>query len=116
MRARPNISEFEDLRDIVEHRSTPAMCSAAGRQALAITTTKYEGGLLLSWNDGNTFRRFQQFLGNALVGRSHDLVEDLSSSLNAPCVSGAIRRRSGQDKTRPAIETINKFLCMIFLF
>ena len=83
-----------------KHRSTPAMGSAAGRQSLAVAAAKYEGGLLLSWNDGNAFRRFQQFLGNALVRRSHDLLEDLGSFLNAPNVIAAIRRQSGQDQTQ----------------
>ena len=45
------------------------MGGSAGRQALAVVATKYEGGFLFSRNDGKAFRRFQQFLGNALIWR-----------------------------------------------
>jgi hypothetical protein len=38
-------------------------------------------------------------LGNAFVGRCHDLVENLSRLLNTPNVIIAIRRQSGQDQT-----------------
>ena len=44
------------------------MAGAAGRQSLAVVAAEYEGSLFLSWNDGNAFRRFQQFLRNALSG------------------------------------------------
>src|ERR1035441_259939 len=62
--------------DSHKHRSTPAIASAAGRQPPAVVAAKYEGKLLLSRNDGNALRLFQQVTGNALVGRCHDLVED----------------------------------------
>ena len=71
------------------------MGGATGRQSLAVATAEYKGGLLLSWNDGNAFRLFQQVPGDALVGRSHDLLKDLGSFLNAPKVIIAIRRQSG---------------------
>jgi len=76
------------------------MRSAAGRQFLAVVAVEHERELFLSWNDGDAFRRFQEFLWNALVGSVHDLLEVLGRVLNTPNVITAVRHQSGQDQAQ----------------
>ena len=64
-----------------KQRRTPTMPSAASCQSAAVAAAEYEGKLHVSWDDGDTFCRIQQVLGNALIRRLHDPVENAGVKL-----------------------------------
>src|SRR5665213_3781696 len=88
-----NLEAEAPASDSHKHRSAPAVGGAAGRQALAVGASEYKRGFLLAWNDRDALRLFQKLTGDALLGRSHDLLEDLSRFLNSPGVVAAVRRQ-----------------------
>ena len=59
------------------------MRRATSNNSATVATTKDEGKLLISRDDGDTLRRIQQIVGYAFIGCIHDLPEDLGCLLHA---------------------------------
>src|ERR1700683_1292474 len=74
-----------------KHGSAPAMPGATGCDSPAVVAAEYKGELHFSWNDGDTFRRCQQILWNALIWSAHDLLEDLGSFVGSASIFLAVR-------------------------
>jgi hypothetical protein len=74
-----------------KHGGAPAMPGATGCQSPAVAAAEYKGELHVSWNDGDTFRRFQQILRNALIRGVHDFLENLGSFVGALNIILAVR-------------------------
>src|SRR5579864_1546232 len=60
-----------------ERRGAPSVLSLAGGHAFAMAATQNESAFQHIGYHGNAFRVFKDFLGNALVRGSHDVVHDL---------------------------------------
>ena len=86
----PDLITHASAVNSYKHGSAPAMPGTTGCQSPAVAAAEYKGELHFPWNDGDTLRRFQQILRDALI-RVHDLLEDLGSSVGALNVILAVR-------------------------
>ncbi len=67
------------------------MPGTASYQSASVVAAEYKGKLLVTWDDGDTFRGFEKLIRNPFIRCVHDLPKDLGSFVHAVNVIFAIR-------------------------
>ena len=109
-----NLVSHASSLDGEEHRSAPSVRRAAGDDSATVATAKDEGELLISRDNGNAFRRIQQIVRDALIGRIHNLLEDLGRLLYAITIVLEVRIRTIGAATKRMVEKIRRCLTIDF--
>jgi len=84
--------------ELDECGSAPAMAGAAGDDTLTILGADEKGALLESGNDGDAGRMHRDAIGNAAIGRGHQLVENFVGGLDALVKLGLIGGMRGEGR------------------
>ena len=82
------------------------MPGATGCRVPAVVAAEYKGELLVPWNDGDTFRRFQEILRDTPIRGVHDLLEDLGSLVGAIHIILAVEATAVRVASRASVATI----------
>ena len=73
-----------------KYGGAPALGGAANYQTLSVVPADKKGKLLFGRYNANALSGVQQVLGNSPVGRSHDLLKNLSGFLDAVDVVSSV--------------------------
>lgn len=95
-RGAANLKTETSAADGEKNGSAPAIVRATGGQTFSVAGAENEGGLQFAWNDGDAFRGFEQFIGNALVRCLHELMKNVAGDPDAGDVIAAIISAGGR--------------------